>query len=241
MCPMKNRCYFLMIVVSFLGKNKDIEIYCDTNHKLIPGDGTMIKRFVQRYGLFVSALFITVLAFSGFGSAADFSADVVMTSSMGTMKGKVFFKDGNSRREMRMGGQQQITIYRKDKEVVWMLMPQQRMYMEMSSTRPGKMAPVDPGQMEKMGKKELLGKEKINGYMCLKYRYTPNDASSGPATYWISEKLNFPIKIEMNDASEHMVMEYKNIREGTLSSALFNIPSGYRKMSMPAMPNMPRQ
>jgi D-ribose pyranose/furanose isomerase RbsD len=38
-----------------------------------------------------------------------------------------------------------------------------------------------------------------------------------------------------------MVMEYRNIDEKTVSDALFEIPSGYQKMSMPMMPGMPGQ
>ena len=92
-----------------------------------------------------------------------------------------------------------------------------------------------------MGTKKYLGKEKVNGYMCSKYNYTFNDPSIGAATYWISEKLNFPVKMEMDGPSGHIITEYKNIQEKTVPGALFNIPSGYQKMSMPMMPGMQGQ
>lgn len=200
-----------------------------------------MKKNMSRFGLFGFVILITMLILQAPGNAGDFSADMVMTSSMGIMKGKVFFKGGNFRQEMAMGGGQQITIFRKDKDLVWVLMPQQRMYMEMQGGGKQNMAPVDPEEIEKMGKKKYLGKEKINGYLCSKYEYTTHDGSIDAATYWIAEKLNIPVKIEMDGPSGHMVMEYRNIREKTIPGDLFTIPSGYQKMSMPMMPGMQNQ
>jgi outer membrane lipoprotein-sorting protein len=57
-------------------------------------------------------------------------------------------------------------------------------------------------------------------------------------TQWFSKKLNFPIKMEMDGPSGHVTTEYKNIKENGLSSSLFEIPAGYQKMPMPAMPSM---
>ena len=120
-------------------------------------------------------------------------------------------------------------------------MPGQMMYMELSAESRKSMAPVNPDELEKMGKKTFIGKEKVNGHMCSKYHYTFNDPSIGDSTYWISEKLNFPVKMEMEMPSGQMVMEYRNIQEKTIPDALLNIPSGYQKMSMPMMPGMQNQ
>jgi hypothetical protein len=201
----------------------------------------MLANSMSRINLFVAIFFMAVLALPGPVNAADFSADMVQKSPMGTMKGKAFFKGSNFRQEMNLQGRKQVTIFRKDKGVVWVLMPEQMMYMEMPTGSQQNTVPVDPDELEEMGTKKYLGKEKINGYMCAKYLYTPNDPSIGTATYWISEKLNFPIKIESDGPSGNMVMEYRNIDEKTVSDALFEIPSGYQKMSMPMMPGMPGQ
>jgi len=202
---------------------------------------SMIKRFMSRFELFGVILLITVLVLSVSGNAADITADMIHTSPMGSFNGKMFLKGDNLRQEMNIGGEKQITIFRKDKGVVWILMPGQMMYMEMSAGSQKNMAPVDPNELEKMGKKKFLGKEKVNGYMCSKYHLTFHDPSIGASTYWISEKLNFPVKMEMDGPSGHMVMEYRNIQEKTVPDSFFNIPSGYQKMSMPMMPSMQNQ
>lgn len=201
----------------------------------------MAKNIFLRLGLVVVILFLTVPALSVSSNAAEFSADMINTSPMGNIEGKMFFKEGNFRQEMMMGGQKQITIFRKDKEVVWVLMPAQMMYMEMQAGSQQNMAPVDPDQIDKLGGKKYLGKEKVNGYMCSKYRYTFHDKSSGTAIYWISDKLQFPIKMQTQGTSGSMSMEYRNIQEKTVPGSLFNIPGGFQKMSMPMMPGMQNQ
>lgn len=201
----------------------------------------MAKKIMLRLGLFMAIILLTVPALSVSSNAADFSADMINKSPMGNIKGKMFFKGGNFRQEIMMGGQKHITIFRKDKGVVWVLMPAQMMYMEMQAGSRQNMPPADPDEIDKMGEKKYLGEEKVNGYMCSKYRYTLHDKSSGTAIYWISKKLNFPVKMEMDGQSGHMVMEYRNICEKTVPASLFNIPDGYQKMSMPMMPGMPRQ
>ncbi|MDH3356400.1 MAG: DUF4412 domain-containing protein [Desulfobacteraceae bacterium] len=201
----------------------------------------MIKRFKSRFGLIGAIFLITVMVFSVSVNAADISADMIHKSPMGSFKGKMFLKGDNLRQEMNIRGEKQITIFRKDKGVVWVLMPGQMMYMEMSAGNQKNMAPVDLDELEKIGKKKFIGKEKVNEQMCSKYHYTFNDPSMGTATYWISEKLNFPVKMEMDGPSGHMVMEYRNIQEKTMPDSLFNIPSGYQKMSMPMMPGMKGQ
>ena len=201
----------------------------------------MLRNSSSRLTLFVAVFFMAVSVLSGSGNAADFSADMVQTSSMGTMKSKAFFKGNNFRHEMIFQGRKQVTIFRKDKGVVWVLVPEQMMAMEMPSGTKQNMAPVDPDELEKTGTNKSLGKETVNGYMCSKYLHTPKDPSLGTATYWIAEKLNFPIKIVSDGPSGHMVMEYRNIDEKPVSDALFEIPSGYQKMSMPMMPGRPGQ
>ena len=199
----------------------------------------MLKKLISRLMLFIVSLFIIGLGIAVSGNAAEFSADMIQKSPMGNTNGKVFVKGENLRQEMNMGGQNQIMIFQKEKGVVWILMPGQRMYMEMAAGGEQSMAPPTLEEMEKMGDKKYLGEEKVNGYKCKKFSYTSNDPSVGTTTMWISKKLNFPIKTEMEGSSGPMSMEYKNIQEKKLPESLFEIPAGYQKMSMPSMPNMP--
>lgn len=168
--------------------------------------------------------------------AAEFCADVVQSTAQEVLKGRFFIKGDDFRQEINIKGEKQITIFRKDKGVVWILMPEDKMYMEMPRLARAKSVPhVDQLKIEEMAEKKYLGKEKVSGYACEKYRYIYHDKSMGTMTQWFSKKLNFPVKIETSGPSGHMTTEYKNINEKRLSNSWFEIPQGYEKMSMPGM------
>ena len=199
----------------------------------------MLKKLLSRPMLLIVSLFIIGLGIAVSGNAAEFSADMIQKSPMGNSEGKVFVKGEKFRQEMNIGGEKQIMIFQKDKGVVWVLMPEQRMYMEMTAGGHQDMAPPTPEEMENMAEKKYLGQEKINGYKCKKYIFTPRDPSVGTTTMWISNKLNIPIKTEMKSSAGPISMEYKNMQEKKIPDSLFTLPAGYRKMSMPMMPKMP--
>ena len=179
---------------------------------------------------------VSFFALLGSAYAAEFSADMVQTMPQGVYEGKFFMKGNNFRQEMDMQGQEQITIFREDKGVVWVLMPEAKMYMEMSSQAQEENVPqIDQEKIEHMAEKKFLGKETVNGYACETYQYIYHDKSMGTMTQWFSKKLNFPIKMETHGPSGHTTTEYKNISEKSLSNALFEIPAGYSKMGMPGM------
>jgi outer membrane lipoprotein-sorting protein len=199
----------------------------------------MFKKPKSRLMLFIVSLVIIGSGLVATSHAVEFSADTIQKSPMGNSQGKVFVKGQNIRQEMTMGGQKQIMIFQKEKGVALVLMPEMKMYMEIPVGGQENIAPPTPEEMENMAEKKYLGQEKVNGYKCKKYLFTPSDPSVGTTTMWISNKLNFPIKTETKSSSGPMLMEYKNIKEKKIPDSLFTIPAGYQKMSMPTMPKMP--
>ncbi|MCD6560243.1 MAG: DUF4412 domain-containing protein [Deltaproteobacteria bacterium] len=169
-------------------------------------------------------------------NAAELSADVIRTVGQEVINGRIYIKGDDFRQEMFMGGKKQVMIYRKDKQMVWMLMPENKMYMETPTNACDQNMPqTDQEQIENKANKKYLGKEKVNGYVCEKYLYVYHNKSTGSMTQWFSKKLNFPIKMDFDSSSGHMITEYKNIEVKALPDSLFEIPSGYRKMSLPGM------
>jgi outer membrane lipoprotein-sorting protein len=135
-------------------------------------------------------------------------------------------------------GEKGVIIIRMDKGVMWNLMPEDKIYMEMPSVGDVVNDPEYEKKLEEMAEKKYLGKEKVSGYVCKKYKYIYHDKSVGTLTQWFSEKLNYPIKTEMRgqQGDTDMLIEYKNIRERKLPNSLFEIPPGYTKISIPGMP-----
>jgi outer membrane lipoprotein-sorting protein len=163
--------------------------------------------------------------------AAEFSATVVSKAGGQTMHGKVFMKGDKMRSEFQAGGEENITITRPDKKVVWVAMPQQKMYMEMplSDKMHQKMMMKDPEERAKM---KLLGTETVNGYECEKYEMSTTVEGKPVKHYtWVAKKLGMPIKSEAADGS--MTMEYRDIKVGGVPDSAFEMPQGYQKMDMP--------
>lgn len=180
----------------------------------------------------------------------DYQADQLMQvkSAEGNfnMKGKVYHSGKKERREHNFEGHHGVMILRMDKNVSWMLMPRQKMYMEhaLNEARPEqgrKDASVDwvtaqDVQMEK------VGTERIAGYETTKYKVTvkESDGTTGNGTVWLTEH-NIPIKMQgtshSNGEEVRMQMELKNLKIGEVDDDLFEIPNGYRKMGM-GMPGM---
>lgn len=189
----------------------------------------MLTSTMFMMGMATALVFVLV----SLASAAEFSAMVVSKAKGEEMQGKVFVKGDKMRNEINMDGQTNITITRPDKKVVWVAMPQQKMYMEMplSDKMQQQIALKDPEVRARM---KHLGTETVNGYECDKYEMS-NMVEGKTVTQhvWVAKKFGLPIKSMTTDGS--MSMEYRDIKVGGVADSVFEMPQGYQKMEMPSM------
>ena len=182
----------------------------------------------------LSVAMLTMFLF-GTASAFEFSADMIMSASGQVMKGKIFMKDKKIRMENQ--GQPGYNIVRSDKNLMWMVMPSSKSYMEMKSDPSNKPRTEEkvPGEISR----KKIGSEKIDGHPTDKYEITYTNKGKTDKIYqWMATDINFPIKTAAVDGS--FTQEYKDIKIGGQSDSLFEVPSGYKKMAMPSMPQMPQ-
>jgi len=166
----------------------------------------------------------------GLAQAAEFSAQVVSHMGPQKVKGKVYLKGEKLRQEFSMGGGKSINIARPDKQVTWVIMPAQKFYVEMP------LEETDEAKTMRMPKDKtkmkLVGTETVNGYETDKYETViKSNGKTMKFDLWVAKKLGVPIKMVSKDGSYSM--EYLNIKEGNVPDSVFEVPSGYRKMSMP--------
>ena len=181
------------------------------------------------------ALFVLVLCVVTGAFAIEFSADMVSTTHGQTTTSKVFAKDQKFRMEPK--GQPTYSIVRGDKQVVWMVMPDQKSYMEMK-TNPGQQLKVEEKVQGEVSRK-LIGAETVDGHPTQKYEVTYAERGKTDKLYqWMATDIKFPVKMAAVDGS--WTMEYKNIKMGTQPASLFELPSGYNKMAVPSMPGAPK-
>ncbi len=167
------------------------------------------------------------------GQAAEplrqFSADQVMNVGGRVMNSRLFVDGSNLRTEMQVeGAGPVVSIVNGEKHVVWMLMPG-NLYLEKSLASdddPSRMAWAgDPGN------REHLGTETVNGLMCDKYRLKGQERD---LTFYTEEKTGYPVLMTIPDQS--IRVEWKQVKPGPQPAALFQVPAGYTKLSMPALP-----
>lgn len=179
----------------------------------------------NRLILLVFMLMIFSLFLVGIVFAQEFSADIVNTNSAGTSTGKIFA----TKNKIRMEINGVVSITRMDKNVIWVLMPNGKMYMEQ---------PFDPAAFIGVGEKvsgeterTFLGEEMVDGRMAKKYKVVSNlSGKQQTILQWVDNAFSLPIKIVAQDNS--WAIEYKNLQVGNQSDPLFELPSDYKKFSI---------
>jgi hypothetical protein len=174
-------------------------------------------------------LFSAFFLFSGTALAFEFSADTIMTQGGYKTSGKIYFKADKFR--MDMTSPEDISaITRLDKKVVWNVMHDQKMYMEMPLNLKNK--PMVEEKFEGEIERKHIANETIDGHPTKKYLITYKSGNNKEQVYqWLATDINFPVKTASVDGS--WVQEFKNINMGSQPDSLFEVPSGYQKIQMP--------
>ncbi len=168
----------------------------------------------------------------------EYSADRVITGEGRTFQTKVYCARDKERMEMAEGGAEQVTISRLDKKLSWVVMPSQKAYMELSWEQSRKNAPADLRECTVDMKK--AGSETVNGHAATRYDMTATcpDGTGYAGSMWVT-KDNIPVKIDTTmkggpGKSGRVLVELKNLKIAKQDPTLFEVPSGYTKMTIPA-------
>ena len=180
---------------------------------------------------FSVAVILTVV--TGLASfAQEFSGDVVSIFKGQSTTSKMYFEKDKWRMESEFKGAKSVSIIRKDKKLMWNLMPDQKMYMEMAIPEQ-QMTGVSKTVAGEISRKKI-GNERVNGMPCDKFEISHKNKVSGKTEVlyqWLSRD-GIPVKTAAQDGS--WSSELKNIKMGRSPKTLFEIPAGYTKQKMPA-------
>jgi hypothetical protein len=177
-------------------------------------------------------LLLALVLWPAAAPAAQFSALMLTRLRQETVLGRIFVKDGKMRQEFNDAEGQTITILRPDKKLVWVLLPRNRVYMEvpLKPRWPGQFIQIPPDARQK----RLVGSERLAGYDAQKYEVAvPARTGLEKQIFWVPAKLGVPIKMEV--PARQFSSEYKSIHEGAVADRLFEIPPGYQKVNKPAL------
>jgi hypothetical protein len=185
-----------------------------------------MDRFVWKCLFFGMALALAAPLRAG---GAEFSAKMVLRQNGQDVLGKIYVKDGKMRQDFLDDRGQTITIVRRDKHRVWVILPAENTYVDMplGLHLPGQFLQIPP---EAISKRQVCSEE-LNGYQVDRIEVTLRGGPLGTTrqTYWVAPKLGLPIKTITAD--RQYSVEYRDIQEKKLEDRLFEVPPGCRKAS----------
>ncbi len=179
----------------------------------------------------LALLLLSVLGLRAQSRLRDFSADQVHIVGKRTTTGKIYASEKAIRVETALAGRPSITIMRFDRKVMWILLPAQKMYMEMGDIGAGiSELAFDAGGAKTQ--RELLGNEQVGSYHCDKYRVQIiYEGKMYTNIEWDARELN-GFAVRKQGTNGEWSTEYQNIHPGPQDPSLFELPSGYQKMNV---------
>jgi hypothetical protein len=158
---------------------------------------------------------------------ADYVAHTVMEADGRRMTGRVWASGDKERRELEVDGRTHVMILRRDRDLVWMLMPEQRMYLEQPLGAQDRLAGADLAR-------EALGAEAVNGAAATKYRVHGTAADGHPfeGTLWLTDQ-DIPVRVVTGKGPEHVRIELDRLSVGFVDPARFELPRGWKRFELP--------
>jgi hypothetical protein len=174
------------------------------------------------------ALFCAVwLAGAPPAGALEFTADQITKIDGRSRKANIYYRDDRWRLEHHDLGPVNVTIVRKDKQVMWLLLSRMKHF---------KTVPYDPEQAPKVTERmegeiarEEIGTEVLDGHPTTLYQVTVQRGDRTDVYYqWLATDIRFPLKLARKDGS--WVVEYRHVKLRSTSDFLFQLPVNFRPL-----------
>ncbi len=174
-----------------------------------------------------AGLLCGALALPPVGFALEFTADQYTRIDGHTRKANMYYRDDRWRLEHHELGPVNVTIVRKDKQVMWLLLSRMKHF---------KTVPYDPEQEPKVTERlegeisrEEIGQERLDGHPTSLYEVTVQRGPARIAYYqWLATDIRFPLKLARKDGS--WTVEYKNVKLRPVSDYLFQLPVNFQPL-----------
>lgn len=170
---------------------------------------------------------LLVLVVPGSAWALEFSADQIMRVNGKTHVSNIFYRDDRWRLEHQAAGPVSVTIVRKDKQVMWMLLSRLKHYKEMPYN-----AEQDPKVQETLDgeiSRNAIGTETLDGHPTTLFEVHVQTGGRTEEYYqWLATDVRFPLKLMKKDGS--WSVEYRRLRIGHVSDFLFQLPVNFQPL-----------
>lgn len=184
---------------------------------------------LQLFELLVVFIFLAV---GGNAYAASFWADLVITGNDKTQTSRFFLLDHHYRLDIVDDGQELTILVNRTSGKTRIVIPNDKQYQEIENDS-FQSAMNNPFEgyymMRQKFEARTSGSETIDGVACDKVIISSDGQDL--VTAWVAKLYGFPIRI-VNPATGDRA-ELKNIKEGQLDKAKFQVPAGYTEKEDP--------
>jgi hypothetical protein len=181
-----------------------------------------MRRWILSGVLIASGLFSGLEAWG-----LEFTADQIVKFGRKTQKANLYYRDDRWRLEHQSMGPVNVTIVRKDKQVMWLLL---------SRVRHFKTLPYDPAQEPKLSEhlegeisREEIGTETREGHPTILYEVTVKEGDQTDVYYqWFATDIQFPMQLTRKDGS--WSVEYQHVKLRPVTDYLFQLPVNFQPL-----------
>jgi hypothetical protein len=177
-------------------------------------------------------LMLLCLIMPGLGMAdvavgLEFTADQITKIDGRTHKAFIYYRDQMWRIEHYSLGPVNVTIVRKDKQVVWLLLSRMKHFKTLpyDAEQDLRVTPQLDGEISRLE----IGTEVREGHPTILYEVTTKQGERVEEYYqWVATDLHFPMKLAKRDGS--WIVEYQHVKMRSVSDYLFNLPVNFQPL-----------
>ena len=176
----------------------------------------------------VVSLIVAVVVGAGLPSwALEFTADRVTKMDGRTGKAIVYYRDDMWRIEHHSMGPVNVSIVRKDKQVVWLLLSRMKHFKTMPYSAEQDLMVTEKLDGEVL--REEIGTETREGHPTMLYEVTTKRGERTEVYYqWLATDIHFPMKLAKKDGS--WIVEYHHVKLRSVSDYLFQLPVNFQPL-----------
>jgi len=186
----------------------------------------------MRYWMIIGVVASGLLA--GFDAwALEFTADQIVKVGRKTQKANLYYRDDRWRLEHQSMGPVSVTIVRKDKQVMWLLLSRMRHFKTLPYD--SEQAPKVSEHLEGEISREEIGTETREGHPTVLYEVTVKQGDQIDVYYqWFATDIKFPMQLTRKDGS--WSVEYQHVKLRPVTDYLFQLPVNFQPLEEFAPP-----
>lgn len=159
--------------------------------------------------------------------ALEFTADQVTKINGRTQKSNIYYRDNMWRIEHHTMGPVNVSIIRKDKQVVWLLLSRMKHFKTVPYRADQDLKVTE--HLEGEVSREEIGTETREGHPTTLYEVTVKEGERTEVYYqWLATDIHFPMKLAKKDGS--WIVEYQHVKFRPLIDYLFQLPLNFEPL-----------